>query len=98
MAGPFHGKNRTTVSSLFTRLILCLFAFALVASAAPVNFVLTGGTFNDGSTLSGTFTFDPATKLYTNINLVKTGGAFPAVTFTTVSYLVFLPSPFIDRK
>lgn len=97
MTNPFHRHNRFTLSgpSLFARLILCQFAFALVASAAPTAFVLVGVTFSDGATLSGSFDFDPVTNLYSNINLAKTGGGSPATTFTTASYLVVPANPYV---
>jgi hypothetical protein len=44
------------------------------ANANPINFALKGVVFNDGGTASGTFTYDPATNQYSNVNITTTTG------------------------
>src|SRR5579872_1587874 len=55
-------------------LIVCLVGILLpyVAHAASVVWVLNGINFDDGGTASGTFTYDPVTNLYTNVNITTT--------------------------
>lgn len=48
---------------------------AVAASAAPTTYRLAGVTFDDGGVASGTFTFDPATGLYSNVDIRTTTGA-----------------------
>ena len=43
-------------------------------NATPVTYVLSGVTFSDGGTASGSFTFDAATNTYSNINITTTAG------------------------
>ena len=60
-----------------------LTAVAFAASATPLTWTLTGVTFVDGSTASGTFTFDADTNTYSSIDVMTTGGtAYPAETYT----------------
>jgi hypothetical protein len=57
--------------------LVCSVAFLLAASGAnanPINFVLQGVRFSDGGTASGTFTYDPATNQYSNVNITTTTG------------------------
>src|SRR5437868_212780 len=58
---------------------------ALPAAAADVQWTINSGTFTDGGTVSGTFTYDAATHLATNWSLTVTGGNtgfFPPLVYT----------------
>jgi hypothetical protein len=60
--------------------ILLLIAMGLLAApmegnAVPVTWDVSGVTFNDLGTLSGSFTFDAATGLYSAVDLVSTPGS-----------------------
>ena len=54
------------------------------AAAAALTWTITGGTFNDGGTLSGTFTHDPLRPRPStwNISVAGGGSAFIARTYT----------------
>ena len=54
-------------------------ALALSAQAAPVLWTLNGVSFDDGSTASGSFVYDAATNLYSNVNIVTTATPSPVV-------------------
>jgi hypothetical protein len=55
--------------------VLCLaLAISFVCAAAPVTWKVTG-QFSDGGSLSGTFVYDAATNLYTNVNVTTTAGS-----------------------
>lgn len=47
---------------------------ASVASAQPTVYYLSGFIFSDGGTASGSFTYDPVTNRYTNVNITTTPG------------------------
>ena len=49
-------------------------SFVATASAAPTTYILVGVQLNDGGTTSGSFTFDPATGLYSAVNITTTTG------------------------
>jgi len=57
-------------------LLVCLvaLAFSSLAAAAPVTWTVQG-TFTDGGTVSGTFTYDAATNTYTNVHITTTTGS-----------------------
>jgi len=46
----------------------------VLALAAPVLYTLTGVTFGDGGTASGSFVYDSATNTYSSINITTTAG------------------------
>jgi hypothetical protein len=79
---------------------ICGFVLALLAggavSAATVTWTVTGGTFSDGGTVSGTFVQDTASNTATSGNLSVAGGgaSFPARSYTpansTVSTLLLI--------
>jgi hypothetical protein len=57
------------------RLVLCLALFLpFVCRAAPVTWSVRG-QFADGGSLSGTFVYDAATNLYSNVNVTTTAGS-----------------------
>jgi hypothetical protein len=64
--------------------ILSSLAFARSSDATPMLFTLTGVTFNDGSTASGFFAFDPTNQIY---------GAFNIITSNSMSYTGSIYSP-----
>ena len=49
--------------------------FAVPASATPVTWTLSGVTFNDGGTASGSFVFDASLSQYLSINVTTTLGS-----------------------
>ncbi len=51
------------------------FGFARSSSAVPLLFTLTGVTFNDGATASGSFMFNPSTQTYGAFDILTAGGA-----------------------
>jgi hypothetical protein len=59
--------------------------FAGSAHAAPVLWTLTGVTFDDGATASGSFTYDASTNTYSGWSVSITAGTFPAITYDTVT-------------
>lgn len=73
------------------------------ATAAPIVWNLTG-TFDDGGTASGSFTYDVGFNAYSNINIITTSGsAFAGGTYTFINplttptdsgmFLITTPSP-----
>jgi len=48
---------------------------AASASAFPTTYTLVGVVFSDGGTATGSFTFDPATNLYSNVQITTTTGS-----------------------
>ena len=54
--------------------VSCLFAAASLAIAAPATWTLSGVTFADGGTASGSFAYDASTNTYSNINITTTAG------------------------
>ncbi len=71
---------------------------AQTANADPVLWTLSSLTFQNGSTLSGSFVFDANSAVYSNVNLVLTAStsspAFGAATFT----LPFTTGAFYDNQ
>jgi hypothetical protein len=69
---------------------------ASTAFATPVNWTVTGATFNDGTSLTGSFTYDADTNTYSNWNLVSSTGTVAEHTYTPVnsnlSYFSFISS------
>lgn len=60
----------------------CALGFSAVAQAAPYKWTLTGFTFDDGSTASGSFVADADTQEITQINIsVTEGSAGGPITF-----------------
>jgi PEP-CTERM motif len=62
---------------LLTMFVTCLLAGASVAQAATI-WTLDGVIFDDGTTASGSFTYDPIADQYSNWNLVVQNGTFSA--------------------
>lgn len=73
--------------------LAALTAFAPVAAlAAPVTWYLSGVTFSDGGTASGSFVFDAATSTYSSVNIVTSGG-----TVAPSTYVGVVPTPQSDE-
>lgn len=79
--------NRLTFRSLITALMLVLlFCVPSIASADGVAWDLSGVTFDDGGTASGSFVYDAATNTYSSIDIITAGGsAFGGATYTSLS-------------
>ena len=71
----------------FARTVFALLACAMAASALPITWTLTGITFDDGGSASGSFTFNPDTGTpcgpfitpcgtYSNINITTMTGGY----------------------
>ena len=57
------------------------------ATAAPIVWTLTGVTFDDGGTASGSFSFDstgPFSGIFSDINIVTFGGSIAGATYSTL--------------
>ena len=57
------------------KILLGLGVCSVFASAAPVVWTLSGVTFSDGGTASGSFIFDADTNTYSSINVTTTSGS-----------------------
>ncbi|MDG2045822.1 MAG: hypothetical protein P8J79_01285 [Halioglobus sp.] len=63
-----------------TLLALVCFTLSLAASAAPIQYALTGE-------VTGTFTFDPTTNTYTDVSLSETSSQFGLVIWTLSEFV-----------
>jgi hypothetical protein len=72
-------------TSSTVRLALLCACFAAFGMAQPTVYTLQNVTFTDGQVANGSFTYDPSTGLFTNVNIVTTTGAIPGQTYTRVS-------------
>jgi hypothetical protein len=71
-----------------SRLLLCMLPllWTAAANAAAVTYTLTGVTFSDGGTASGTFKYDAAANTYSNVSITTTTtGTRSGATYTSVS-------------
>src|SRR3954453_13212771 len=72
-------------------------ALVLMAStpivAAPVLWTLSGVTFADGGTASGSFVYDATTNTYSAINVTSAGGTLSSVTYIATSPLAAARRP-----
>jgi len=77
------GRRMLTPSRLF----VCLLPFLTIfgAQAAPVQYTLSGVTFSDTATASGSFQYDAATNTYSNVNITTTGATRAGETYNSVS-------------
>jgi len=67
--------NRLTFRSLIAALgLLVLLSLPSIASADGATWTLSGVTFDDGGTASGSFTYDATTNKYTLISVTTTAG------------------------
>ena len=53
--------------------LACMLGAAQASQAAVIDWTLSNGTFDDGGTFSGTFSFDTVTDAITNWNVTTTG-------------------------
>ena len=80
--------------------ILASLAFARSSDATPMLFTLTGVTFNDGATASGSFAFNPTTGNFgaflitTTTSVSNTGSTYSSLAGTSTFYLAS-PDAFI---
>jgi hypothetical protein len=65
---------------LFTGIALSL-GFAAAAGASPLLWSLSGVTFTDGSTATGSFLFDADTSTYSSIDIVTSTGSIAGSTY-----------------
>jgi hypothetical protein len=70
-----------------SRLFLCLLPLLLTADAqaGAVTYQLSGVTFDDGATASGSFKYDAVTNSYSSVNITTTTNTRPGVTYNSVS-------------
>jgi len=57
------------------RLGICAGFFTLAAFGGPVTWTFANGTFADGGTISGSFTYDPDIDLFSSLSIVTTAGS-----------------------
>jgi hypothetical protein len=76
-----------------TWLALLIFAaLAGSASAAPAVWTLQGVVFNDGGTATGSFSYDPITDTFSDVDVTTTAGSLlPGVTYNFAHPLSFDP-------
>jgi hypothetical protein len=81
--------NRLSFRNLITALTLfVLFCVPSIASADGITWDLSGVTFDDGGTASGSFVYDAAANTYSSINIITTSGTTLAgATYTSLSLL-----------
>src|SRR5258708_25873795 len=79
--------NRMKFRSLITALVLfVLFCVPSIASADGIAWDLSGVTFDDGGTASGSFVYDATANTYSSIDIITTlGTAFGGATYTSLS-------------
>jgi len=77
-------RESSALQSLF--LALCLSAFSAPASAEPILWTLSGITFGDGATATGSFDYNSDTGLYSAIQITLAGGTLPASLRGTYTY------------
>ena len=67
-------------------MLVLLFCVPSIASANGITWDLSGVTFSDGGTASGTFVYDAASNTYSSIGIITAGGpAFGGATYTSLS-------------
>ncbi len=81
--------NRLSFRNLITALTLfVLFCVPSIASADGITWDLSGVTFDDGGTASGSFVYDASTNKYSSIDIITTSGTTLAgATYTSLSLL-----------
>jgi hypothetical protein len=79
--------SRLTFRSLITASALfVLFCVPSIASADGITWGLSGVTFDDGGTASGSFVYDAITNTYSSISIITSpGAAFGGTTYTSLS-------------
>ena len=82
---PQDSKGRRMLTP--SRLFICLLSFLMIAGAqaATVKYTLSGVTFSDTATASGSFQYDAATNTYSNVNITTTGATRAGETYNSVS-------------
>jgi hypothetical protein len=97
--------NRITFRSLMAvPVLLVLLCVPSVASADGITWTLSGVTFDDGGTATGSFVFDATTATVISAAIVTAGGTHPGNTYTGMNMgstdisdplaeIVFLPDP-----
>ena len=78
--------------------VVALLFYSTVASAAPgaSTWTLTGVTFSDGGTATGTFDFDANTQAVSNVSISVSGGnvgVFPPAAYTSLGEFSFFGNP-----
>jgi hypothetical protein len=81
---------------MFSRscLMVCLFAFLLAfgVNAQTLTWTLSGVTFDDGGTGSGSFNYDASTNTYSNVNITTTSGSKqPGASYSVVITQISAP-------
>ena len=70
----------------WTLLGLLMFLLPAGANAVPLTYNLSGVTFSDSGTASGSFQYDAVTNAYSNVNIITTnGGSRSGATYNSVS-------------
>jgi uncharacterized repeat protein (TIGR01451 family) len=79
------GCRMLKLSWTLTLLGLLTFLLPAVANAVPLTYNLSGVTFSDGGTASGSFQYDAVTNAYSNVNIMTAGGSRSGATYHSVS-------------
>lgn len=74
-----------TPNTLRAALGAVLLSGAALAGATPLTWQLSGVAFDDGTTATGTLTYDAATDMLLSYSIAVQGGALPAFTYTAAS-------------
>ena len=74
---------------LFAAAILT--AFSVSANAIPVDWTVDNAVFDDGGTLTGSFTFDQSTNQFTNVALVTTFIDLNPILYSEIDYPEAIP-------
>ncbi len=79
--------NQLVFRRLFTALLLfVLLCVPSIASADGITWTLSGVTFDDGGTASGSFAYDALTNTYSSIDITTaSGSAFAGTTYNALS-------------
>lgn len=79
-------KARRILKLSWTLPGLLLFLLPTAANAAPLTYNLSGVTFSDSATASGSFQYDAVTNTYSNVSIVTTnGGSRSGAAYNSVS-------------
>lgn len=75
-------KTLNTVRAALGAVLLC---GAALAGATPLTWQLSGVTFDDGTTATGTFSYDAATDMLLSYSIAVQDGTLPAFTYTAAN-------------
>jgi hypothetical protein len=81
------------VKTILSVVVLLNVGFGGFAHATPIKWTLSGVTFNDGGTASGSFFFDAATNAFSSVSITTTPGtAFAGTSYSSLYPGIPLPA------